>query len=509
MVVRGLLVFGVVWVWSFCHLHHAHASVKRRSKQVRQLHQALGDKDPFTRWFSAWMLGALGKQAKSAVAALLQAAKDQKGYVRWSAMGASLRLSPERREVLQAARGMLKDKSWQVRIRVAGALCAAKQEQTRAVELLLRELRGDEPFARVKALVVLGQACTLTHRGVVPALLAVLKGDCRRCKPKAAKLLGRLGVRAKDALPRLIALLSSMEAEVRSAAARALVQLGTDRSISLSPLYQAATGQKPYLRGEVLRILGEIGRRRPSVVTTLVKALASKDRQTRWAVLRALERLGPKAIAAAPTLARWHQKAQKDEARVQKKLLAYLRKGMMPPASARGARSSAWLRALTIGLLAIAPTRPRLVSFSKHANHTVRRGFAIHLERSKSAPCEHFAWLSVMAKDKVEEVRGSALRALGRCKAKAARVIVLLQGVYRKARREEKLTVLDVLGKLGARAPAVTTLLLRALKDEKARVWAEAAAVVKKLGLLACFGRSARKDRKRQRASTVCACGVS
>jgi HEAT repeat protein len=93
----------------------------------------------------------------------------------------------------------------------------------------------------------------------VPALVRLSREPSAAAKAAAARALGLIGARAKDAVPRLVELLGDRDAEVRIAAAAALGRVGLPAAAPAVARLREAIRSDPSLAPTARKVLEKLG----------------------------------------------------------------------------------------------------------------------------------------------------------------------------------------------------------------------------------------------------------
>jgi hypothetical protein len=192
----------------------------------------LKSREPFARWWSARLLGDMGRKAEAAVPTLIRALDDPDPLTRSEASGALGQVvGPKTLPLLLSA---LTSKSPRVRVAVISA-CGSHKNQAKAIipalVKLLKDYETVEGEPRFKGLKVCqAAAIALGNHGpsaaeAVPALVEALKSDDAVLRILAASSLGSIGPRAKAAVPALKEALNDPEKRVREVAAESLKKI--------------------------------------------------------------------------------------------------------------------------------------------------------------------------------------------------------------------------------------------------------------------------------------------
>ncbi|MHC4550840.1 MAG: HEAT repeat domain-containing protein [Planctomycetota bacterium] len=140
-------------------------------------------------------------------------------------------------------------------------------------------------------------AAALAETDLAP-LLAGLESEQPLARYRAARALGALGARAREALPALLETLKDAEPWVRLEAGRALVRIGA-RERDVAALVRRLEHADPDLGPLLAEALAGMGE---AAVPALRRALGSDDERTRRLALAAFHRAGRHAAAALPDL---------------------------------------------------------------------------------------------------------------------------------------------------------------------------------------------------------------
>ena len=251
----------LVRVWIACISIIGFASGAESDGDVSKLAAQLGASDRDTRRDAGFQLQRLGPAAKAALPDLIKALDDPDRQVWANAIAAIAAIGPDAKDAVP---------------RLIAALDGRKS-------------RDDRP--RDKAQMLLRSAFALTSIGDAarPALIEALKADDTGLRIGAAKALGGMGARAKDAIPALIENLGHNDEELRNEVTEALGLIGAD---AVSPLTKSLDWPDPRLRIGSARALAAIG---PSVAagSALLQRLQNETEvPVRAAILGALSRAG-------------------------------------------------------------------------------------------------------------------------------------------------------------------------------------------------------------------------
>ncbi len=251
------------------------------------------------RWYAAYMLGALGPDAASAVPALHKVLekKVEHEYVRGMAAWALGRIGPAAEpEIPLLADTMHSRGHLAVRRASVESLGNFAATAKPVVPELVKLLADDDATTRVNTAVALWKIDR--HPKAVPALLEMLRNGASPEPYLAATALGQMQPEAAAVAPGLIAALHSSDGDVRRAAARSLGQLGKAAFPALGQA-KALEDPDPEARRLVIEALAWMG---PQAVNPLIAALKDKSAEVRRAAARALGNLGADAHSALPAL---------------------------------------------------------------------------------------------------------------------------------------------------------------------------------------------------------------
>jgi HEAT repeat protein len=163
----------------------------------------------------------------------------------------------------------------------------------------LNEALTDEDAAVRQAAAT--QLISVVYRTSIPDLCQALEHPSVEMRVGAARALGDLGPKAKDAIPSLAkALKSSMKDSLRLDLLKAVIAIDPDAKISKDVLDGAATDTSAVVRQEAANQLITVCYR--SSIPDLSKALEHSSLEMRTGAARALGALGPKAKDAVPAL---------------------------------------------------------------------------------------------------------------------------------------------------------------------------------------------------------------
>jgi len=284
----------------------AFSSAADTASEVEKLAAQLAASDRDTRREAALQLEKLGPAAKPALPALISALDDSDQQVWGNALGAIAAIGPDAADAIP---------------RLIEAFDA-------------RRSRGGRPSLATQAMFRAAYALACIGDAARPALIDALKSSEGSIRLGAAKALGGMGARAKDAVPVLIGTFDLGDAELRDEVVEALGLIGADavpaltRSLAsgnsgrrsgsaraLGAIGPAAAGAGAVLlerlpqekelavREAILGALPRVGLPHEKVVPLLVSAFRDSDEAIRSAALNALLRIRPAGALAVPSLA--------------------------------------------------------------------------------------------------------------------------------------------------------------------------------------------------------------
>ena len=229
---------------------------------VAKLAVQLASPDRDARREAGHLLEKLGPGAKSALPALITAIDDSDKQVWANAFAAIAAIGPDAAEAIP---------------RLVDALDMRKSNDYRERDKAQKRMRA------AHALACIGDAAR-------PALIAALKSDDTGLRLGAAKALGELGVRSRDAIPALIENLGHLDEDLRGEVIGTLGLIGKD---AVAPLTKSLSWPDPQLRSGSARALAAIGVAAASAGPALLTQLQSENESAvRVAFLGALPRIG-------------------------------------------------------------------------------------------------------------------------------------------------------------------------------------------------------------------------
>jgi HEAT repeat protein len=133
-------------------------------------------------------------------------------------------------------------------------------------------------------------------------LIADLKLPDAEDRATAARVLGQIGARAREATPALVAALKDWDGDVRGSAATALGSIGLVAKGVVHALLSSLEDQDARVRSSAATALGSIRPEAKEVVHALLSSLEDQDTRVRSSAAAALGKIGLEAKEAAPAL---------------------------------------------------------------------------------------------------------------------------------------------------------------------------------------------------------------
>jgi len=296
---------------------------------VPALRKSLTSGNPDRRVWSAYTLGEIGADAKTAVGDLTKALENKKeDALRAAAAQALGKIGPEAASSTKALAARLHDENPQVRQQAAEALGRIGPAAANATSALIAALKDHDARNEARtALILIGEpAADAVQKAlvddsvrfdaaVVLMKIAVEKGRENQVDRPTDSDLKSL---------QLVLLGPNQSATERATAAAALASLGTEGFAVLISAFEepaiaetaaaafAGVGDEavPLLvealqlgvRGEAANALGYIGAAASKSIPALVRAMKDQDHDIRYRAVRALDRFGVKAAPAVPDL---------------------------------------------------------------------------------------------------------------------------------------------------------------------------------------------------------------
>jgi HEAT repeat protein len=161
------------------------------------------------------------------------------------------------------------------------------------VPSLLRHFRDEEQLVWVAAQDAI---CTMGSDAVPQLTAAVAVDEEPLVRADAAKILGMIGPKAKDAIPTLVAALRDADADVRAEATDALGKMSPEARAVLPELVRLLDDPAGKVRARACETVSVLGPMDEKIIQTILRLLKSDpDSETRAEAAEALGRLGPAA----------------------------------------------------------------------------------------------------------------------------------------------------------------------------------------------------------------------
>jgi len=254
------------------------------SKEVPTLLRAMSDPDPDVRWIAEFGLGRVDARG---IRSLADALRDDSSKVRWAAAYVLGPMGKKARSAVPALLNALSDKETGVRVWALSALGEIHASQSDVVAAIVRALRDPEPDVRRVALTIvirLGPGAT----GAPQVLVDVLQDADAGIRALACMAFRQLSTDGKAGIPALIGRLSDVDAEVRLRAAEALMKIGPG---GLDALVRALRDREIRTRRAAAEILGSFGGEAKSAVVDLTETAKDDDPGLRDAATAAIKRI--------------------------------------------------------------------------------------------------------------------------------------------------------------------------------------------------------------------------
>ena len=227
------------------------------------------------------------------------------------------KLGPAAKPALPELIKALDDPDKQVWANAFSAIAAIGPGAADAIPRLMQAFdsrRGSDFRQRDKAQMLMRSANALAHIGDAarPALIEALKENDTGMRLGAAKALGGMGARSREAIPALIENLGHADEELRSEVIEALALIGKD---AVAPLAKSLAWPDARLRSGSARALATIGTAAADAGAALLAQLQSeKENVVRAAILTALPRVGLPQEQIVPSLVK---ALRNDDAEIQ------------------------------------------------------------------------------------------------------------------------------------------------------------------------------------------------
>jgi len=326
--------------WMLCaDFSHAAEPPADPAKLAEQL--ASNDRD--TRRDAGHFLEKLGPAAKPALPALIKALDDSDKQVWANAFAAIAAIGPDAAEAIP---------------RLLDALDMRKGSDYRERDKAQKRMRAAHALASI------GDAAR-------PVLISALKADDTGLRLGAAKALGEMGERSRDAIPALIENLGHNDEELRTEVIETLGLIGAD---AVAPLTKSLSWPDPKLRAGSARALAAIGpAAAPAGPALLTQLQSEKENAVRVAQLGALPRIGLPQEQTVPLLVKAFRSSDAEIQSVALNAMLTIRpaeKLVVPALAALLMDSQAGIperAALALGRFgpAARPALPKLVAFAE------------------------------------------------------------------------------------------------------------------------------------------------
>jgi alpha-L-fucosidase len=254
------------------------------SKEVPTLLRTMSDSDPQLRWLAEF---ALGRVDERGIKALVQALRDDSVKIRQSAAFVLGPMGKKARSAISALLSAASDQETGVRVWALSALGDIHPGHPDVVRVVVRTLRDPEPDVRRVALSIvirLGPAAT----GASPVLMDVLQDADAGIRAMACTAFRQLASDGKSGIPALIGRLSDVDQEVRVRAAEALTRIGTSAQ---DPLVRALKDRDPRTRRGAAEVLGSYGGEAKSVLVDLTEAAKDEEAAVRDAAAASIKKI--------------------------------------------------------------------------------------------------------------------------------------------------------------------------------------------------------------------------
>lgn len=281
----------------------------------------------------------------------------------------------------------------------------------------------------------------------VTQVVELLKSDKPYVRAQGARILGGIGLDAKEAIEPLLA---SFDKEVTSAMrdfdaiaamALALVQIGGDHLKPIFELAKLLNEMDENVRLGTLRELARFGRKAESVVQAIIPLLDDKSEMIRIQAADTLRAIGPAAKAAIPALTK---KLTDEDLQVRRNALKTIR---------------------SFGPVA-AETITEVTKLLADKDEAFRREVIEVIVAIGPAAKMAVPELAKLLKNEDERERMLVLQALAAigpdAKSAGADVLPMLQ----VRERETRMQALETLGRIGSSTPDVVTAIAARLKDD-------------------------------------------
>ena len=261
--------------------------------------EAFKNPSPQVRAAAARAVGAMGREAKTAVDPLFTLATDPEALPRAAALRALVALEAAAEKLKPLLEAALRDAAPEVRR--AGAAGVAGYGGGNAIGAAgLVDLIDDEnPASRRSAIEGLGNMGAAAA-SALPALMERLT-DAELQIP-AITAIGKIGPAAAPAVPRLIELQKGGAVPVRVAALGALAGLAKEASAALPAVHESLKDGDADVRVAAIPALTAIEKDEEKIVAQLLQGLGDESGRVRRPSAAALAKFGERARAGTPAL---------------------------------------------------------------------------------------------------------------------------------------------------------------------------------------------------------------
>jgi HEAT repeat protein len=463
---------------------------------VPALTKSLESDNPKRRAYAAYGLGRIGKPAMSAADTLIDTAFDKDPLVRRASLRALRRIDPphektmpvvikileegdmsiiiptlqsiveEGKDSVPRLRGALKAKHPQVQYWACIVLAEIGPDAAAAVPEITEVLKARDPDTRLQALLALGNIGEAAEKSLGAILKVAENDDFEHVRYAAVYAIGNIGT--NDAAKKsLQAWIKSDDEFLRTVSAWALGRTNSDNKelvkTAVNVIVEAFKSENVDVRRAAARAMVEFDVDREVVAPLLVKALSDKDETVVANAIAALSSLGPKALEHV------------DDALANKDLRHYalLLIGRLGPEAASAVPA-------IVSQLGKQSDEPEDLEFIREAHFALS---AIGPAAKQAIPT-----LVKAISSEQDEVSASACYALGKMKDSARTAIPALQRAERSESLIVRATSVFALWQIQPGNPTrrikASTLLLKAVDDERVVVRAGAATMLGELGRL-------------------------
>ena len=255
---------------------------------VPTLTEALGRKDPAGVAAVAYALGQIGPKANASVPSLSRCAASSDPLVKAVSVWALAKIEPqnENRKQVAVAQLVASLRSDQPQLRHAALRGLADLQPTpeAALPAMSKALQDNDKSVASAALF----AVASFGDPAIPALTDALKR--KELRPAAARILGQMGSRAKEAAPALVEIVrTDQNGPSRSEALMALAATDADPKKVVPAAIEALRSQREDVRCAACFALGRIGKSAAAAVSELQTRLGDSDEcgaLAAWALVR-------------------------------------------------------------------------------------------------------------------------------------------------------------------------------------------------------------------------------